>query len=125
MFGMSHASGGTHTALCALVAETLGLPMEDVEVGELGNTASSARGGVQAGSTRTCTLGAAFVAAAEDAKKELFACAATLLKVSADELDARDGNIFVKADPAKSVTHAQATATTGRDPPPIIGKGYT
>jgi xanthine dehydrogenase molybdenum-binding subunit len=120
--GISRVGGGTSSAMCHIVAETLGIKYEDVNVGDWGNTDVCSDGGGQGGSTRTPTLGAAFQMAAEDAKTQLFATAAGMLNVAATDLDASEGIIFEKANPANSLTHAEVSAkTTGQ----VVGRGYT
>ncbi|RJO61839.1 MAG: hypothetical protein C4542_05380 [Dehalococcoidia bacterium] len=120
--GISRASGGTNSAHCHIVAETLGVRYEDVMVGEWGNTDVCADGGFQGGSTRTITGGAAFHMAALDARNQLFEVASTMLNVPTDEIEAKDGRIYEKANPANFRSHAQVAT---RAPPPIVGRGYT
>lgn len=120
--GISRAGCGTNTAHAHIVAETLGMNYADVNVGDWGNTDVCSEGGAQGGSTRTITTGAAFQRAAEDARAEAFKVAAGLLAVSADALDAKEGKIFVKADPTKFKTWTEVSA---KFPNPIVGKGYT
>jgi CO/xanthine dehydrogenase Mo-binding subunit len=118
--GLSRASCGTNSAMCCIVAETLGMSYDKVNVGDWGNTDVSSEAGYQAGSTMTITLGAAFKVAADDARSQLFAVAAGMLGVSADQLDAADNKIFVAADQSKS---ASIAAVAAKSPNPIIGKG--
>jgi xanthine dehydrogenase molybdenum-binding subunit len=112
--------------MCHIVAEQLGVPYDDVLVGDWGNTDVCSYGGMQAGSSRVITLGAGFFNAAKNAKEELFDIAAGMLEVTADELDAKDGKVFVKADPSRSITHAEVCAegAYGARGGTIIGKGY-
>ncbi|MEJ2071321.1 MAG: molybdopterin-dependent oxidoreductase [Syntrophobacterales bacterium] len=118
--GISRSSCGTNTAHCHFVAETLGLKIEDVNTGDWGATAVTADGGMQAGSTNTNQCGAAFTMAAKDAREQLFAAAAGMFDpaVNPEDLDAKDSVIFLKADPTKSLTHAEVCARNQR----IIGR---
>lgn len=120
--GTSRAGGGTSSALCSIVAETLGMNYEDVNVGDWGNTDVMADGGGQGGSTRVITLGAAFQMAALEARAKLFETAATMLDVSVDELEAEGGKIFEKANPSNSKTIGEVSARTRG---PVIGTGIT
>jgi len=123
--GISRTGGGTVTAMCCIVAEMMGLKWEDVVVGDWGNTDTSSYGGMQAGSSRTITLGAAYYNAAKNAREEAFAWAANILKTTPDKLDAKDSKIFVKDDPTQSTTYAAVcTAGFGARGGTIIGKGY-
>lgn len=119
--GITRAGGGTTTTHAIMVAEELGLNFDDVRVIQ-GDTATCQDGGGQGGSTRTITMGAACVEAARDAKRQLFEVAADMLGVTTEELEAKDGKIYVKADPEKSVTHAEAVAKHWG---PIVGRGNT
>ncbi len=107
-------------AMGNIVAETVGVAADQVHVGDWGSTDTCSEGGMQAGSTSTISTGAAMKVAADDVRAQLFEIAATQLKVTPDELDARGGKIFVKADPTQSITHAQVMGKTGE---PIIGRG--
>jgi len=121
--GVTRAGGGTNTVMCHLVAETLGMSsIDDVNVGDWGDTDTAADGGSQIGSTRTPTAGPAFVMAALDCRAQLLELAAAELEVSADVLDIDDGVIFVKADPSTSMTIKDVTS---RQSFIITGSGYT
>lgn len=119
--GISRAGCGTNTAHCHIVAETLGMKYDDVVVGDWGNTDVCSEGGFQGGSTRTITTGAAFYMAATDARKQLFDVAAPIFGVAAEEIEARDGIIYAKAEPGFSKTYAEVAA---RMKSPVIGRGY-
>jgi CO/xanthine dehydrogenase Mo-binding subunit len=117
--GISRAASGTNSAMCYIVAETLGLPYAAVNVGDWGNTDVCSEGGGQGGSTRTTTLGAAFQIAAEDARDQLFTTAADMIGVPKADLDARDGKIFDKNDESNFKTHSEVASRTA----PVIGRG--
>jgi len=120
--GISRAGGGTNTAHCHIVAETLGMKYDDVMVGDWGNTDVCADGGMQGGSTRTITAGAAFYAASLDARGQLFELAAGMLGVAPELIQARDGTIFQADNPSNFRTHLEVCY---RMPYPIVGRGYT
>ena len=111
-------------AMGAIIAETIGVTFDQVRCGEWGNTDVSAEGGSQSGSTHTISHGAAAMVSAQDVRQQLFAVAAGsatgMLKTTPDALDAKDGKIFVKADPTKFVTHAAVMAAIAQ---PVIGRG--
>jgi CO/xanthine dehydrogenase Mo-binding subunit len=123
--GISRVGGGTVSAMCHIVAEQLGLPYEDVMVGEWGNTDVASHGSMQAGSSRTITLGAAFYNAAKDAKEQLFEIAAGLLEVPVEDITAIGGHICLISDPSQSVTHEEVCALGPFGSGTIIGKGYS
>ena len=61
------------------------------------------------------------IAAAEDVRKQIFAVAAPQLKVKAEELDLRDGQVFVKSEPSQKIPLARAVARAGE----LIGRATT
>ncbi|MDD4230801.1 MAG: xanthine dehydrogenase family protein molybdopterin-binding subunit [Dehalococcoidales bacterium] len=119
--GISRASGGTNTAHCHIVAETLGMKYEDVNTGDWGNTDVCSEGGSQGGSTRTITTGAAFQIAAEDALAQVLETAALMFGVDASELATGDSKVFLKSDPNNSKTFREVC---GRNSWSIVGRGY-
>ena len=119
--GLTRTGAGTNSAHAMIVAEKLGLNYEDVMIGDYANTDVCQDCGMQNGSTGTISCGAAFYSAAEDARQQLFEAAAAKFDppVDPEDLDAREGVIFVKADPTKSMTHTEAYGGAW----PIIGRG--
>jgi len=61
------------------------------------------------------------VAAAEDVRKQIFALAAGELKAKAEELDLRDGQVFVKANPTQKIPLERAVRNSGE----LIGRATT
>lgn len=121
--GASRNMGGP-AAQQAIMAEVIGVPFDSVRCGEWGDCDVASEGGNQGGSTLTISIGSACIGAAEDVRNQLFAVAAGtgtgMLKTTPDALDAKDGKIFIKADPTKFVTHAAVMAAIAQ---PVIGKG--
>jgi len=91
--GQSHCAGNV-VGCCHQVAETLGMDYEDVQPGSIGETDTSTDSGMEGGSTRTATAGAAFVMAAQDALDQALDFAAKLLKVSKDKIFSRRRQIL-------------------------------
>lgn len=120
--GSTRVMGGPG-AQTAIIAETLGMKFEDVRCSDWGNTIAS-EGGGQFGSRLTVAAGLPVMNAAKDLRAQLFAVAAgdgtDMLNVTPADLDAKDGQIFVKSDPTKFVTHAQVMRVVGGA---IIGWG--
>jgi CO/xanthine dehydrogenase Mo-binding subunit len=106
-FGIGRASSGTSSALCALIAETLGTSYDKVNC-TVGDSVVSGYGGSQAGSQGTNANGWGAYDAAVAIRDAMFTRAASTLKTTVDQLDTKDGKIFLKSDPTKSVTHADA-----------------
>jgi len=124
--GLSSANGGSTTTCAFIAAEVLGLAsMDDITLLNPGDTASTQDSGGEGGSTRTITTGAGTYMAALDVKNQLLEIAAPVLGVKPEELESRDGKIYVKADPTKAVTLkdvcVKAYAVRGTN---LIGRGY-
>jgi len=119
--GMSNIqeSAREQTMICA---EALGVPLESVYIGEVGDTSASQDCGMQGGSSRTGHCGNGVIAAANDIKAQVFALAAVALGVTADKLSVSNGKIFVTADPTKSTDYA--TILGNGSNPAIVGRGY-
>ncbi len=118
--GQSHCAGSI-VAMVHIVAEALGMAYDDVQLGEWGDTDTCADGGMEGGSTRTITEGAAFYMAAQDALQQVFAQAAPAMKTTADKLGVKAGNIYDTTNPANTKAWGEVMAAL----PTIVGRGYT
>jgi len=99
---------GIYTIEAAICAEELGVCYEDVRVVRT-DTESSPLGSYSAHSQNTCNMGGAVQLAARDAKQKLLKLAARELSVKPEELEARDGWIYVAQDQAKKIKIAVIT----------------
>jgi len=106
-FGIGRASSGTSTALCVLIAETLGTTMDKIHC-TVGDSVTSGYGGSQAGSQGTNANGWGAYDAAVAIRDAMFTRAASTLKTTVDNLESRDGKVFMISDPTKSVLHKDA-----------------
>jgi xanthine dehydrogenase YagR molybdenum-binding subunit len=106
--GYQDIGTGTRTAMAVVAAEELGIEASDVSL-RIGDT-NFPEGPGSGGSVTVNSMAPAVRLAANQARTKLFALAAPVLGVAADQLDAAHGKIFVKNDPAKSVTFKQAAA---------------
>ncbi|HEY0781395.1 MAG TPA: molybdopterin cofactor-binding domain-containing protein, partial [Thermoanaerobaculia bacterium] len=105
---------GTRTVVAIVLAETLGLPLEAVQV-KIGDSRYPASGG-SGGSTTVGGVSSSTRRAAINALDALFAKVAPHLQATAAELDAVDGTVRVKAHPERKLTWKQATAALGGAP---------
>jgi xanthine dehydrogenase YagR molybdenum-binding subunit len=106
--GCQDIGTGYRTAMMVVAAEELGIAPADVTM-RLGDT-QFPEGPSSGGSVTTNSMAPVVRLAAHEARTKLFALAAPLLGVSAEELDAANGKIFAAKDPKKSVTFKQAAA---------------
>jgi len=112
--GSQDLGTGTRTIVTQVAAESLGLPMNGVNV-KLGDNAYPTSG-ASGGSTTVGGVAASTRKASVNALEKLFAAAAPSLGVPADQLEAVDGKIQVKGNAAKSLTWKDACAKLGVAP---------
>ena len=116
---------GCETVLCQIVAEELGVPVEEVQI----YAADTETTPVDIGSWisgLTYVTGNAVKKAAEQAMKKLLAAAARELGADVNDLVARNKEIFVSHCPDKKISYAGAVAASiARDRgDSIIGEGH-
>lgn len=105
---------GTRTVIAIVLAETLGLPLDGVRV-SIGDSRYPASGG-SGGSTTVGGVSSATRRAAVNLLNLAFPKVAAQLGTTPDTLEAADGVIRVKAEPAKKMTWRQAAALFGQTP---------
>ena len=116
---------GSDASLALIAAEELSLRAEAVNVTH-DSTDSMPYSGLSAGSKTTYTVGSAVLAAARDARAQLFTIAAEMLEASAEDMELRDGRVVVKGVPEKYVTLQQIAANSmnfGAAYEPVYGRG--
>ena len=117
--GTQDLGTGARTVLAQIAAEALGAKLDDVRA-IIGDTQTLPYTGNSWGSMTTPSVGPAVRMAAEDAQRQLFEAAATMLHTTPDTLEARDSRIVVR-DTDRSMTFAEVTKELGDVM--IIGKG--
>ncbi len=116
---------GSDASLALIAAEELSLPVSDVNITH-DSTDSMPYSGLSAGSKTTYTVGSAVLAAARDARDQVFTIAAEMLEASAVDMELRDGKVMVKGVPEKYVTLQQIAANSmrfGAPYEPVYGRG--
>jgi CO/xanthine dehydrogenase Mo-binding subunit len=119
--GASDLGTGTKTIMAMVVSEELGVPLDRIQV-EWADTATTQYATASGGSKTVPTESPATRAAALDVKQQLLTLAATQLKVGADTLVLRNGEIVSTADPSKKVAVSGVNALRSRGL--IVGVGY-
>ncbi|GMV93670.1 MAG: oxidoreductase [Candidatus Hydrogenedentota bacterium] len=117
--GTQDLGTGTRTVVGIVTAETLGLPLERVQV-NIGKD-QYPPSGASGGSTTVGGVSSSSRDAATNALNMLLEKVAPSLGVPVDQLEAWDGKIQVIGDPSKSVTWEKACSMLGQIP--ITGKG--
>jgi xanthine dehydrogenase YagR molybdenum-binding subunit len=118
--GSQDLGTGTRTAVAIVVADTLGIPLEAVQV-RIGDNRYPPSGG-SGGSTTIGGVSSAARRAALDARDHLFARVAPLLNAAPEQLEAWEGRIRVAGDPSRSIAWEQACARLNGVPLTVRGE---
>jgi xanthine dehydrogenase molybdenum-binding subunit len=102
---------GQRSNLCKMVAEVLQIPLDRVFISPPDSNINPYEFGL-VGSRGTYAIGSAVIEAAEDAKRRLFQFAAKKLGVDPEDLETRDGIVYVKENPEKQISWRRATGAT-------------
>jgi len=122
--GAADIGQGAETVICQIVAEQVGVPMEDVHI-TAADTGTCPLDAGTFGSGVTVRAGSAAMAAANDIRAQLFDFVAGELGVTPGELDAANRRVFVRDDPERGIKLSDALHQyqySGR-PLPIVGRG--
>jgi len=102
----SEIGTGVWTVVQEIAAEILGTRLEDIKV-IAGDTAITPFDLGSYASRGTYSIGNAVKLAATDMRQQLFEVAATMLEAKVDDLEAKNGEIYLKQTPEKKVSIAQ------------------
>ncbi|MBI4491827.1 MAG: molybdopterin-dependent oxidoreductase, partial [Chloroflexi bacterium] len=122
--GVGRQGQGADTTQLQIAAEELGVPVESF-VGTHGDTETCPWSPPTVGSVNAHQTGLATRAAAADAKRQVLEHASLLLEAAPEDLDIKQGLVFVRGSPEKSVPFATVTSTIHPrylSPPDIIGR---
>jgi 4-hydroxybenzoyl-CoA reductase subunit alpha len=122
--GAADIGQGAETVISQIVAEELGVRLEDIRI-TAADTGITPLDPGTFGSGVTVRAGNAARLAAISVRQKLFDLVADKLEANAHDLDIRDRNIFVKGSPDRSMSLAQALKTYQYAdlPMPIVGRG--
>ncbi len=122
--GAADIGQGAETVIGQIVAEELGVPIEDIRI-TAADTGITPLDPGTFGSGVTVRAGNAAKLAAGSAKKKLFDFVADKLEANAADLIAKERRIFVKGSPDKGMTLAEALKgyQYADLPMPIVGRG--
>jgi 4-hydroxybenzoyl-CoA reductase alpha subunit len=105
--GASDIGQGSDTVLGMIAAEELGLSPENVRVVS-GDTELTPFDSGAFGSRTTFLVGNAVKRAATEAKQQLFKAVSERLEASIEDLESKEGRIFVKGNPEKGMSFGEA-----------------
>lgn len=104
--GVTSPGSGNETGIAQIVADTLGVRIEDIRVVQ-GDTDRCPYGLGNYSSRSLMMGGSAARLAGGDLREKLLHVAAKALEVTPDELDAEDGSIFVRGAPVRKIAVAE------------------
>ncbi len=110
LFGTTKLGQGIETTLAQIVADELGVDIDDVTI-TMGDTARSPYGAGSWASRQATLGGTAAIMAAEKVRDKILKVAAHELEVSPEDLELADGKAQVKGSPETSVTLAHIAHT--------------
>lgn len=114
---------GSNTILAQVAAEALGAPLDSIVVSQA-DTDFTPPDRSTSSSRSTFHMGNAVRIAAEDGRKQLLDIAADRLEVDPQDLAAREGEVFVKGMPDRSLAFRDLVKTVpGRKGGPVLGRG--
>ena len=118
--GTQDIGTGTRTTIAIVAAETLGLPVEAINL-YIGDTLYPPSGG-SGGSTTPGGVSPSTRRAAVDAREALFEKVAPALNAQPADLQCVSGTVRVKNDPSRSLSWKQACSKLGAVPLTVRGK---
>jgi 4-hydroxybenzoyl-CoA reductase subunit alpha len=113
---------GSDTTLSQIVAEELGIALEDIRVATADTETEPLCLG-SFGSRVTFFTGNAVKVAAEDAKRQIFDVVANKLEANIEDLEARDRRIYVKGSSEKGMSFVDGVLASLMLGKPILGRG--
>ncbi len=122
--GAADIGQGAETVICQMVAEQIGVPMEDVHI-TAADTGTCPLDAGTFGSGVTVRAGNAAYLAATDVRRQLFESVAEQLEANPEDLVAADRRIWVKGSPERGVSLSEALQNHQYSdrPLPIVGRG--
>ncbi|MBI2303929.1 MAG: molybdopterin-dependent oxidoreductase [Chloroflexi bacterium] len=114
---------GAETILCQIVAEEMGIPLHQVNK-VVPDTSVTPFDTSTTASRSTFHMGNAVKMAAQDAKGQLLKMAADALEAAVEDLEMKDGKIYVKGVPHRALTIPQAMRQRYGTPATVLGRGF-
>lgn len=122
--GAADIGQGTDTVTCQMVAEEMGVKMEDIRL-TAADTAVTPLDQGSFSSGVTFRVGNAAILAAREVKRQLREIVAPHLETSPEELEFRKGRVFIRGHEDKGIDFAQAVRIYryANKPMPLVGRG--
>ncbi|HEY1371387.1 MAG TPA: xanthine dehydrogenase family protein molybdopterin-binding subunit, partial [Candidatus Binatia bacterium] len=119
--GVVDIGTGAKSTMAIIASEALGIPLDQIQLSS-GDTDVTPYSIGESSSRTTSFTGTAVIAAAEDVRKQIFAVAARELEAKPEELDLKNGVVFLKSDPGQKMPLAKAMRKVESE---IIGRATT
>lgn len=113
---------GSDTVLCQMAAEAMGYRYEDMKI-VAGDTDLATHDFGAYASRQTLMSGWAVKKAGEEVKNKILQTAAEMMLVVPEQLDVKQGIVFLKAHPEESLTFEEVARTYFVKNGPLIGRG--
>ena len=113
--------GGLRTVTAQQLADTLGIPVEDVNP-HIGDTDAIGYTSSTSGSSTAFKLGVAAYEAGLDVRRQLVERAARIWDVTQDEVEYRDGVLLRRGQPEQRLTFKEAAAMLADTGGPVLGR---
>ena len=107
--GLMDVGEGATTVLPQMAAEILGVP-ETAIATVFGDSAATPEAPITAGSTATFSTGSALLPAALEVRRQLLELASDGLEAPVQQLDIREGRVYVTTDPERSMALTEVAA---------------
>jgi CO/xanthine dehydrogenase Mo-binding subunit len=120
--GANENGSGAIQGLLHLVADEMGVPLDDISV-VYQDTDVGAWDGGSSGSQTVFSVGRAIQSAAVDLRAQIFDVAANILEADPADLELRDGSVAVKGTPKRSVGLSDVGAKAFETRGTLIGRG--
>jgi len=115
------SGSGQYCAMRMIVAEELGIPLENVKRPAVDTDLVLENPGISIISISV--IGRAPQKAAFDAKQKIFAVVADKMEANVEDLESKDGRVYVKGNPEKGMPFAEAARIAIAEKGTIVGKG--
>ena len=119
----SEVGQGAETILCQIAAEELGVPVTSVSKATP-DTAVTPFDESTTSSRSTFHMGNAVKMAAADAREQIIKLAAETLEANPDDLEIKNGNVYVKGTPEKALSIDKVLSTHFGVSGTVLGRGF-
>lgn len=118
------SGSGQYSTLCMMIAETLGIPLDNVKR-LTGDTEYFPNEEAGLFTVTVAAYGEPVKLAAENALKAVLEVVADKLEANVQDLESRDGRVYVKGSPDQGMPFAEAATLAIAAKGPIVGRGET